>query len=153
ELRLGPDELNPIRERLDALVGAVDARRAVTAATTVADDRVLEEAQQVGGMLLDLVVPQPIQIEFRVPGLYLEIGIDEKLVEYPWELMFDGEEFLCLRHEVGRFVNASTISRTLMTTTQRQDDRIRGVLNMLLISVPQPQPRPKRTYKPLPAAK
>ena len=146
ELRLGPEELNPIRERLNTLMGVVAARGATASGTPPSKAVVLEEAKLVGSQLLDLIVPPDVQAELRVPGLSLEIGVDEALVEYPWELMHDGDEFLCLRHQVGRFVNTL---KPAIPSRQRPADLEPGALSVLLITVPKPQPRQTASYEPL----
>ena len=35
---------------------------------------------------------------------YLRLNIDEQLVQVPWELLYDGQEFLCQRFNMGRLV-------------------------------------------------
>ena len=35
---------------------------------------------------------------------YLSLKIDDHLVQVPWELLFDGQQFLCLRFNMGRLV-------------------------------------------------
>lgn len=137
KLRLGSGELNPIRDRLNELVGVVNARGRNTP-PPVPVEEVIDLVKLAGSQLLDLVVPQDFQAELRLPDLFLEIGVDEALVEYPWELMYDGSEFVCLRHLVGRFVNASKSSAPAQELPSRLSP---GKLSVLLISVPRPMPR------------
>ncbi len=156
-LTLGAEELQPVRDKLNGLLTARPARGTRRAPDAVAqpqddlkqDDNVLlEKMKLLGCQLLDLIVPQAVQTELRASGVFLEMGIDEKLLEYPWELMHDGDEFLCLKHLVGRFVNVinPTIPRL------RPVEPLAGPLSILLISVPQPQPRGGVEYEPLAAA-
>src|SRR5262249_46326608 len=82
-----------------------------------------------------------------------EVGVDQQLVKYPWELMHDGEKFLCLKHYVGRFVNVAEarVAPPLHATTWLGTPI--DSLRVLLISVPAPLPRRDGTrYKPLQAA-
>ena len=41
-------------------------------------------------------------------GVFLALGVDELLLDLPLELMHDGEDFLALKHPLGRFVNSSS---------------------------------------------
>ncbi|HEX4953029.1 MAG TPA: CHAT domain-containing protein [Thermoanaerobaculia bacterium] len=110
----------------------------------------VEQAKLVGSMLLNLVVPRDVQAELRTPGLFLELGVDEPLLEYPWELMHDDDEFLCLKQYVGRFVN---VTKPGIPPRQQPETLAPGPLSVLIISVPQPQPRPPNlTYDSLPGA-
>jgi CHAT domain-containing protein len=150
ELRLGSEELTPIRDRLNQLAVAVDARGGGAAGAAAPDDTLLEETKLIGGQLLNLIMPGYVQGELRSSDLFLEIGMDEALLEYPWELMHDDDDFLCFKHLVGRFVNSS---KPAIPSLQRAAATVAATeLSVLLISVPQPQPRGNVKYDPLPAA-
>jgi CHAT domain-containing protein len=110
----------------------------------------IEDMELVGRQLLELVMPMDVQAELRVENQFLELGIDEALLEFPWELMHDGDEFMCLKHLMGRFVN---VTRPSIPPRERQEAARSETLSVLLISVPRPQPRSNGTvYEPLPAA-
>nr|MDP9106246.1 CHAT domain-containing protein [Candidatus Eremiobacteraeota bacterium] len=110
---------------------------------------VLARAKMVGEMLYDLVMPTDVQADLRAGDLYIEIGADERLLEYPWELLHDGEEFLCLKHLVGRFVN---VDRAPSLGVKPPGTWPEKKITMLLISVPRPEDRNGETYEPLLAA-
>jgi CHAT domain-containing protein len=77
--------------------------------------------------------------------------MDESLLAYPWELMHDGEDFLCLRHNVGRFVNGTSQNFDLNRPPglySRPFDK----LKVLLIVVSKPEPRDGDNYEHLIAA-
>jgi CHAT domain-containing protein len=84
--------------------------------------------------LSDFVANSPAEADLRSPGLFLELGTDEALVNYPWELLHDGDDFLCLKHYLGRYVNTTRISAPRMQpqNSPSEYDKIR----ILLISVP-----------------
>ncbi len=141
DVELGPGELGPINDRLDSLVKKLVGRAGPAAAGPVAtsarDSDVLQDLMWLGDELLTILIPSDLKAHLRMPELFLEIGIDEKLVNYPWELMHDGQDFLCLKHAVGRFVNARAPS-----ATQERPSVLVGSpmerLSILLISVPKP---------------
>jgi CHAT domain-containing protein len=150
ELTLGAGELGPIRQRLDRLVGVVDARRGGEPADARDRDDVLDQTRVVGEMLFSLIFPDDVQLELSAAELFLEIGMDEPLLEYPWELLHDGEEFLCLKHSMGRFVN---VTKPTIPNFTKPSAAGKGILSVLVISVPRPMPRADGTpYSPLPAA-
>lgn len=147
-LDLDPSSLDWLRGELDKLVNMLDARRPGTDDEAPQDD-LMSRAREAAGTLYDLVVPSGIRPELLLPGLFLELGIDEPLVEFPWELMFDGEEFLCLRHRTGRFVN-TTRPPIPPQKPEQPLDRKPTQLNVLLIAVPRPDAQKGKTYRPLP---
>jgi CHAT domain-containing protein len=149
-------ELGPINKRLDGLISTLDARSAAVGSPIQPPKQpasdTLGQMEMLGNQLLDLILAQHIQADLRRGGLLLEIGVDESLLDYPWELMHDGDGFLCLKHAMGRFVHGA---RQMIPMRQRPADRLRSPLeelSILIISVPNPQPRDGITYENLPEA-
>lgn len=145
---LGPGELAPINDRLEKIVegGSGNGTRGAGGAS-------IDPMMLVGQQLYDLVVPQHVKAELRTKGLFLEIGIDEELLDYPWELMHDGENYLCEKHFLGRFVNVAFRSIPLNHEPIAGATNELGELAVLIVSVPRPQPRPGgETYEHLPNA-
>jgi len=67
------------------------------------DEELLLSLKKTGRLLWDNLLPRPVKeklqsVEIRNLILYL----DEELIHIPWELLFDGEEFLCLKFNLGR---------------------------------------------------
>jgi CHAT domain-containing protein len=155
---LGDGEFAQIDDRLEKLVQAFDLRdaggnTAVPAGALSPGSAALVEMQQFGEILYNLAIPDYIQSDLR-NELFLDIGMDEMLLGYPWELMHDGEEFLCLKHNVGRFVNTSSPrNSSSMNVVGWRNERFEK-LSILLIAVPNPQPRQNSNiiYNNLPAA-
>jgi CHAT domain-containing protein len=125
---------------LGALFVASDARAGAGGAVPTSVE-IIEKTKAYGGQLLDSVVPQNVQRELRAKDLYLEIGVDEPLIELPWELLHDGTEFLCLKHRVARFVN---VREETPPPGRPPDPWTEGPLSVLIISVPIPEQRPER---------
>jgi CHAT domain-containing protein len=157
-LQLGRGELGPIIADLNRLGEALNARRAPAAAgaadaaaDAAAAAAVLTQAQQAGGNLYDLIIPPDVQMELAEEDLFLEIGVDEALLEYPWELLHDGTEFLCLKHSIGRFVN---VTKAAIPNRNRLEMMSVKPLSVLVIGVGAPQPRVTAAgpvkYDPLP---
>jgi CHAT domain-containing protein len=77
------------------------------ALASIAPAEPLPTIEELGLELWQTALPQQVESELGGRGLFLEIGTDEKLQDYPWELMHDGDEFYCLKHYIGRFLNAA----------------------------------------------
>jgi CHAT domain-containing protein len=106
-----------------------------------------------GVELYTYMVPPYVQSDLRAGQLFLEIGMDEALLNYPWELMHDGQDFLCLKHAVGRYVNAKQQAIPMQQRPASPLGTELETLSVLLISVPRPAARPDgTTFEALPEA-
>lgn len=149
--QLGPEELTPINQQLDQLITTLDARAAAPQVQPRPQGAALNNIKLLGQMLLTLIIPRHVQPDLIKGGLFLEFGMDEALLKYPWELMHDGENFLCLKHPVGRFVNGSSVIPGQQDPVSRMGSQVEK-LSVLVISVPNPQPRDNTVYENLPGA-
>ena len=112
----------------------------------------MDEMQLLGQQLLIQTLPSYIQGDLSPGRFFLEIGMDEALVGYPWELMHDGEDFLCLKHYLGRFVNSTSSAPLVAYDTGRWSKPLQS-LSVLIIAVPNPMPRGGINYEPLDQAR
>src|SRR5262245_8920211 len=149
EIAAGAHDLEQINRNLNEfaarVVGVSRGGNGVAASPSDVD------LQEFGQQLFEMVLPRHVQSDLRQRELFVEVGTDDKLLHYPWELMHDGEEFLCLKHYLGRFVN---LDRTLELNgaTPYGPGFDLGDLRVLVISVPQPRPRDGRQFARLTAA-
>jgi len=137
--------LREIEERLVDVSGKLDRgiRSPHTGArTTPQTGSMIEELKSLGQMMYIHVLTRAIRNQLACDGLFLEFGVDESLLKFPWELIYDGRQFLCLRHFVGRFVNSSP--QRVVNEDHEGPDPMKELLSVLLISVPEPQPRERR---------
>jgi len=149
-LSLGTADLLPINAELDRVAQGTSAARhgGNPAAIPPAAD-LAASLQLAGEQLFELVLPRYIQLDLRGRELALEIGVDERILQYPWELLHDGTEYLCLRHCVGRFVNSERAA------IPRFEEPWGGSLKparVLVISVPRPQWLDGTKFESLPEA-
>lgn len=108
------------------------------------------DLKTIGTMLWEMFVPQYVQFDLRTKGYFLEIGTDRTLQRYPMEIMNDGEEFLCLKHALGRYVNGESAS--MLMTRQHPSYASFATGNkpsILVVCVPEPNPRGDVVFSPL----
>jgi CHAT domain-containing protein len=107
----------------------------------------------IGQQLHTFLMPRHVQHDLAGEGLFVEVGMDEALLHLPWELMHDGHNFLCLKHALGRFVNADVPMASMAQLPSIRLGSAAETLSVLLICVPAPEPREDGTiYDPLPEA-
>jgi CHAT domain-containing protein len=150
ELYLGERDLLPINAQLDIVAsGTVGSRHGAGGVAVPPPAGTAKALQMAGEQLFDMVIPRYVQSDLRDRGLSLEIGVDEQLLSYPWELLHDGGEYLCLKHNVGRFVNGD---RPAIPRFQDPWDKDLEPARVLIISVPRPQWEDGTQFDPLPEA-
>jgi CHAT domain-containing protein len=115
------------------------------------DPTAMRELKRLAHRLYDALVNRAVQADIqRYSGLFLNLGIDEKLLEYPWELMHDRNEYLCLKHRIGRIVNSASL--TIPTSNFEWLGDKRFPLRILLIAVPTTEQHEGDNYHDLPQA-
>jgi CHAT domain-containing protein/class 3 adenylate cyclase/predicted negative regulator of RcsB-dependent stress response len=118
-----------IQQDVDAMVALLqcmtDRRGTLTAATW-------QEIKAQGAALYGQLLTPAIQARLRAStATDLFLYIDDALVQIPWELLFDGEHFLCRRFSMGRLVS------TQQTLLERQERRPEQTIRMLIVADPQ----------------
>jgi CHAT domain-containing protein len=99
----------------DAIATAATARAVIDAlargnrARTLTDQN-LADLRHHGETLWRSLVPPELQRELMRADM-LTLELDEALVAVPWELMFDGADFLCRRLSIGRRVATKSARR------------------------------------------
>ena len=92
---------------------------------------ILVKLREVGQVLYDELFTQNAKEKLRnVKAQYLRLTIDDQLVQIPWELLYDGEQFLCQRFSMGRTV------RTRQAIPKTSKRELVSPLKMLLIADP-----------------
>jgi CHAT domain-containing protein len=107
----GEKTLRPY-EHVDVPWGQIEARRReVISLLNRANRRakvtreILESLKKSGQVLFDLLVPSKAREKLSsTEARNLILYVDDKLVHIPWELLFDGRQFLCRRFAMGRIV-------------------------------------------------
>ena len=90
-----------------------------------------DEIKRAGQRLFDELLPLAVKTRVRTSGAsVLILSIDDQLVPIPWELLFDGDRFLCLKYRMGRLV------RTQQDTTYAEQREISSPIDMLVLTDP-----------------
>jgi class 3 adenylate cyclase/CHAT domain-containing protein/tetratricopeptide (TPR) repeat protein len=70
----------------------------------------LSHLREIGQILYDEIFTITVKERLRnTKAEMLMLNIDDQLVHIPWELLYDGHQFLCLRFEMGRVVKTRQI--------------------------------------------
>ena len=142
------DQVSDIGE----LLGFDGRGRGADAAGAPGDQQVLAAIRRLGIDLYKKLLPRPVQLDLehhRSP--FLELCLDESLLQYPWELSHDGQNFLCLKHKIGRFIN--TTSLAIPPADFGWWEGSISPLRVLVIAVPKPATQKGVEYPVLPEAK
>lgn len=95
-------------------------------------DDVLGRLREIGQLFHSELFSTNVKNELRkTDAKYLRLYIDEQLVQIPWELLFDGEQFLCHRFFMGRLV------KTQQTLTNPLKRELVLPLQMLILADPE----------------
>lgn len=150
ELPTGTAEFEQINRDLDAFASrrAVRAQRGGPADAPPPTDGA--DLAELGRQLFELTLPRLVRSDLRKEGLFIELGTDEDLLHLPWELMHDGDDFICLKHYVGRYVNMRRTPELQARVLPNSGSDL-GRLRVLLIAVPRPKPQDGQVFEELPS--
>ena len=67
----------------------------------------LKALQKIGQLFWDHLLSRSIKEKLKSsPPCVLTLSLDEELIYIPWELIFDGVDFFCLKFSLGRVVRS-----------------------------------------------
>jgi tetratricopeptide (TPR) repeat protein len=91
----------------------------------------LKSLQKIGQLFWDHLLSRAIKGRLKdSPSCALTLSLDEELIHIPWELIFDGEDFLGLKFSLGRLIRSQGDS----TSLQYRD--LTDSLKMLILANP-----------------
>ena len=83
-------------------------------------NELLVKLKELGGMLFDQLVPVEIKESLKkTEDVNLMLAIDDRLVHVPWELLYDGKDFLCQRFSIGRSVSTKQAVSVMVRSLHR----------------------------------
>ncbi|MDD5775682.1 MAG: CHAT domain-containing protein [Candidatus Omnitrophica bacterium] len=95
------------------------------------DTALLQKLKKTGGLLWDQLLSRQVKERLKAADpCDLLLSIDEELISIPWELFYDGADFLCLKFNIGRLL------RTRHTEPQPQFRSVSSRLRMLILANP-----------------
>ena len=137
EIQIEAGLLTAIDEELGRLVAMGNAQQAFNTADTEVAVEQTDDAQaalqRLGGLIFSHLLPAPARrglVDAAPTDLFLRL--DEQLVHQPWELAFNGEDFLFNKFRIGRQVMTQQ-RHSVQHTRDLQDS---DTLNMLLVVDP-----------------
>jgi CHAT domain-containing protein len=94
-------------------------------------DTLITDLKKAGQDLFDeLLTPKAKELIRSTSLKTLSLEIDDRLVHIPWELLFDGGQFLCRRFSIGRMVS------TKQHISGSHHRKIDGSMKMLIVADP-----------------
>jgi len=71
----------------------------------VLEDESVAELKKTGGLLWSHLFTRQVKERLRASSIRnLILSLDDELLGFPWELAFDGDDFICLKFNLGRLV-------------------------------------------------
>ena len=120
-------------ERIDGLVREINHYLNKINLLKNEDQYLLSELQKSCQLLYNELLSQEIKVRLQNTSINnLELILDEQLVHIPWELLFDGQKFLCEQFSIGRQVRTKG-SKIIDHSSIIQP---KSPLNMLIIADP-----------------
>ena len=95
------------------------------------DLRATEDLKKIGQLLWDNLLS--VAVKDRLKSTIIKdliLSLDEGLINIPWELLYDGKDFLCLKFNIGRLIRTSQEQRPLQYRSPA------GPLRMLILANP-----------------
>lgn len=143
-------------DQLTRLVNSGPARRdasAGTGASVAARVAQTNKAMQtLGRQLLSILEERRNILNDLRSGMFLSIGMDEELLTYPWELMYDNDNYYCLKHKMGRVVNSPGYDPPPPEGTDWWGNRLED-FRVLIIDVGRTEQKTNYRHPPLDQAK
>ena len=107
------EQIEASRREVISLLNRANRRAKVTR-------EILESLKKSGQVLFDLLVPSKAREKLSsTEARNLILYVDDKLVHVPWELLFDGRQFLCRRFAIGRIVRTRQAPTALSSRTPK----------------------------------
>lgn len=94
-------------------------------------ERLIADLKKTGQDLFDELMTETAKRTLRsTSSTTLSLDIDDRLMHVPWELLYDGDNFLCRKFNVGRIISTK---QSIQDTQKRTSN---GPLKMLVIADP-----------------
>src|SRR5215813_5356102 len=107
------EQIEARRREVISLLNRANRRAKVTR-------EILESLKKSGQVLFDLLIPSKAREKLSsTEARNLILYVDDKLVHVPWELLFDGRQFLCRRFAMGRIVRTRQAPTALSSRTPK----------------------------------
>lgn len=112
-LKVAWEQIEASRHEIISLLNRANRRAKVT-------PEILDSLKKSGQVLFDLLIPPKAREKISsTHAQNLILYVDDKLVHLPWELLFDGKQFLCRRFAMGRIVSTRQAPTSLSSRTPK----------------------------------
>ncbi len=112
------EQIDATRREVITLLNRANRRAKVT-------PEILDSLKKTGQILFDLLIPPKAREKIAVTeARQLILYVDDKLVHIPWELLFDGKQFLCRRFAMGRIVSTRQAPTSLASRALKAPHKV-----------------------------
>lgn len=99
------NQTNKLCKEIFSILNRADKR-------SLLDTNSLELLKKNGQLLWDHLLSKPVKEKLKnSTNTSLALCIDEELIDIPWEILFDGNQFLCLKFGLGRSIRTKSSPR------------------------------------------
>ncbi len=124
DIKISGDEISRLCREVTGLLNRANKRGRVS-------KEILKQLQSTGHLLFDAVLTGDVKSKLASTGAAeLILRLDDNLVHIPWELLYDGKQFLCQRFSMGRIVS------TRQSVTEGVARNVGKPLKMLVLADP-----------------
>jgi len=123
-IKVSEDAINQLCSKIVTLLNQANRRGRLS-------KELLKQLEEAGQSLYDQLLPREAKEKLqqsRAENLILRM--DDHLVQIPWELLYNGAEFLCMRYNIGRIVS------TRQRVSEAQARKVAHPLKMLVLADP-----------------
>ncbi|MDD4908220.1 MAG: tetratricopeptide repeat protein [Candidatus Omnitrophica bacterium] len=124
ELTVSFGEIRRLVDNINAVLNKAEGGRPL-------EESSILELKKSGQLLYDYLLTRSVKNKLSESAFTnLILSFDEKLVHIPWELLYDGNEFLCLKFNLGRLISTGN------SDIQPRYRAVANPLKMLVLSNP-----------------
>ena len=99
--RVDFDGIDKLSQEITAILNKANLR----------EPALIKNLQKAGQALWDHTLSRSIKEKLKLsPTAHLLLTIDEELINIPWEFLYDGDIFLCLKFNLGRLVRTKSVA-------------------------------------------
>jgi tetratricopeptide (TPR) repeat protein len=159
QTKIDDERLKSIANKIEEITDSINEMRKIRGMNNFHESQakasnVLNEMKALGNAIYVITLPSRIKQDYlNLNGIEaIELGLTEDVIQYPWELMHDGDSFFGLKHSIGRYIISETKEVPFINYKPKEKLRILIIGDLSSENKP-PFPPPFNEVPSLPGAK